>query len=85
MAYRNDDNQDIRLTPTEAGAHRMQMDEHRARKCGRCIGRYDLPDNGYLCQRGQDAERVMASQRPCRRFVLDEDPNAWRDDIDAPR
>ena len=71
----------MRLTPTEAGAQALQMEEHRAQKCYRCKGRFDLSDGGMLCERGMDCTEHLNNNKPkCPRFLLDEDPDNWRTD-----
>lgn len=66
------------LTPVEHEVYGQQMKEHREQKCGRCIGRFDLSDGGYVCDRGLDAEKVRRDKRPkCARFRLDPDQGRW--------
>lgn len=69
--------QSTQLTPVEREVQRMMMREHKLRKCWRCQGRYDLSDGGFICQRGEDAKQQMSSQKDCRKFLLDEDPDKW--------
>lgn len=68
--------EETKLTPTEAGAHQLQVREHKAHKCHRCAGREDL-SVGFVCKRGEDAWGRMQCDKPCRKFQLDEDQSRW--------
>lgn len=74
---RGDELPQTKLTPTEAGAHRLAMMEHRAAKCRRCCGRLDLNSGGYRCGYGEDADERMSDIKTCRKWVLDEDQSRW--------
>lgn len=68
---------ETKLTPTEAGAHRLAMQEHKAKKCHRCCGRLDLKAGGFRCAWGEDAQERMRDLKHCGKFMLQDDQGEW--------
>lgn len=67
---------DTSLTPVEREVQGMQMQEHKAQKCNRCVGREDI-SGGFVCLLGMDAWTEMRNPNPCRKFSVDEDQDRW--------
>lgn len=69
--------EETKLTQTEAGAHRLMMQEHKAKRCHRCCGRHDLKTGGYICGWGKIAREQMTAIKLCDKFMLNEDRGDW--------